>query len=60
MAGQERANWNTDGLIDCMTTLTKAPADCVVVENHNFMAEAAQVAAIAQLYADPGEPLDLT
>jgi len=57
VAGQERANWNTDGLIDCMTTVTKAPADCVVVENHNFMAEAAQVAAIAQLYADPGEPL---
>lgn len=54
---QERVNWNTDGLSDCLTTVTRTPSECIVVENHNFMAEAGQVAAIAPLYADPGEPL---
>lgn len=54
---QERVNWNTDGLSDSITTITKKRSECSVVENHNFMAEAANVAAISGLYADPGEPL---
>jgi ubiquinone/menaquinone biosynthesis C-methylase UbiE len=52
---QERINWNSTRLLDCMTTLAKAghpeKSDCVVYNNPGFMSEAAAVRRMSTAYS---------
>ena len=63
---QERTNWGADFLSDCMSIVVRADSslarDCVVVDNPDFMRDAAYVADVSRPYVggviDPAKPAE--